>query len=81
MVQTFIFVDICMSVAEKNLILQQKIHEGFKVFYILDEEIRANPVLVDKKRERIFSPLTNHLAVVLTTCVGTGGGKNCLVLN
>ncbi len=53
-----------MPVAEKNLLLQQKIHVGFKVFYILDEEIRADPVLVDKKRERIlFSPSTSHLAV------------------
>ncbi len=36
---TYVF----MPVAEKNPILQQKIHVGFKVFYILDEEIRANP--------------------------------------
>jgi hypothetical protein len=51
-----------MPVAEKNLLLHQKIHVGFKVFYILDEEIRKNPVLVEKKRDRIFSPSTNHLA-------------------
>jgi hypothetical protein len=64
---TYVF----MPVAEKNLILQQKMHVGYKVFYIRDESRYLWQFWWLKKE-------TGYLVHQPTT---TGGGPNCMVLN